>query len=155
MIFDTILAPDVELTMEIEDQPNSESENGAATPENAPLPPPAAEPADLGDSFGNSLPNDPPPLAYVTESMSETTRKSGLAWSAGIVFFGSVAFTLVLGWFADLLFGSSPWGIVGGIVLGSIIGFIQFFRITSRIFGANTEQQTPPRTLIANDREDQ
>ena len=36
---------------------------------------------------------------------------------------------LILGWGADLLLGSAPWGIVGGIVLGSLIGFIQFFRI--------------------------
>jgi F0F1-type ATP synthase assembly protein I len=68
------------------------------------------------------------------ESAAETVRRSGLAYSAGIAFFASVVFMLVIGWGADLLLGSSPWGIVGGIVLGSIIGFIQFFRITSRIF---------------------
>ena len=72
--------------------------------------------------------------SYRPESMAETVRRSGLAYSAGIAFFASVVFMLVIGWGADLLFGSSPWGIVGGIVLGSIIGFIQFFRITSRIF---------------------
>ncbi|MCA1589757.1 MAG: AtpZ/AtpI family protein [Acidobacteria bacterium] len=68
------------------------------------------------------------------ESFAETARKSGLAYSAAIALFASVIFMLVLGWLADLLFGSSPWGIVGGIVLGSLIGFVQFFRITSRIF---------------------
>jgi F0F1-type ATP synthase assembly protein I len=68
------------------------------------------------------------------ESTADTIRKSGMAYSAGIAFFASVVFMLVIGWGADLLFGSSPWGIVGGIVLGSIIGFIQFFRITSQIF---------------------
>ncbi|MBK8812243.1 MAG: AtpZ/AtpI family protein [Acidobacteria bacterium] len=67
-------------------------------------------------------------------SKVETIRRSGLAWSAGVVFFGSVVFTLILGWLVDLLLGSSPWGIVGGIVLGSIIGFVNFFRITSQIF---------------------
>ena len=67
-------------------------------------------------------------------STAETIRQSGLAYSAAIVLFGSVVFTMILGWFADLLLGSSPWGIVGGIVLGGIIGFIQFFRITSQIF---------------------
>lgn len=71
---------------------------------------------------------------YEPESMAETTRRSGLAYSAGIAFFAAVVFMLVLGWGADLLLGSSPWGIVVGIVLGSVIGFIQFFRITSQIF---------------------
>jgi len=68
------------------------------------------------------------------QSMGETVRQSGLAYSAGIVLFASVAFMLVIGWGADILFGSSPWGIVCGIVLGALIGFVQFFRITSQIF---------------------
>ena len=68
------------------------------------------------------------------ESMAETARQSGLAWSAGIAFFASVVFMLILGWGADLLLGTSPWGIVGGIILGSVIGFVQFFRLTSQIF---------------------
>jgi hypothetical protein len=71
--------------------------------------------------------------AFVPESSDETIRKSGLAYTAAIILLGSVIFMMVLGWFADLLFGSSPWGIVGGIVLGSIIGFVQFFRTTSQI----------------------
>jgi F0F1-type ATP synthase assembly protein I len=68
------------------------------------------------------------------ESIAETARKSGLAYGAAITLFGSVVFMLILGWFADLLFGTQPWGIVGGIVLGAVIGFFQFFRITSQIF---------------------
>ena len=68
------------------------------------------------------------------ESIAETARRSGLAWSMGIVFFGSVAFMLVLGWGADLLFGSSPWGVVLGVVLGAVIGFVQLFRLSSQIF---------------------
>ena len=68
------------------------------------------------------------------QSMAETVRQSGLAWSAGIAFFAAVVFMLILGWGADVLLGTSPWGIVGGIVLGSVIGFVQFFRLTSQIF---------------------
>jgi len=68
------------------------------------------------------------------ESIAETARQSGLAWSMGVVFFSAVAFMLVLGWGADLLFGSAPWGIVIGVVLGSLIGFIQLFRLSSQIF---------------------
>ena len=76
------------------------------------------------------------PQPFTPVSAEETVRRSGLAWSAGIVFFSSIAFMLFLGWIADLLLGSSPWGIVGGVVLGSVIGFIQFFRITSQIFNS-------------------
>jgi hypothetical protein len=71
---------------------------------------------------------------YEPQSKADAIRGAGLAWSAGIIFFGSIVFMLILGWGADLLLGSSPWGIVGGIVLGSLIGFIQFFRISSQIF---------------------
>jgi ATP synthase protein I len=68
------------------------------------------------------------------ESAGENARRSGLAFSAGVAFFSAVVFMLVLGWVADRFFGSSPWGIVGGLVLGSIIGFIQLFRLSSQIF---------------------
>jgi F0F1-type ATP synthase assembly protein I len=84
---------------------------------------------------------------YSPDSADERARKIGLAWSAGIVFFGSVAFTLFLGWGADLLLGSSPWGLVGGIVLGSVIGFVQFFRISSQIFN-NSGPKSGPRSLF-------
>ena len=68
------------------------------------------------------------------ESMGETMRQHGLAWSAGVAFFGAVLFMMILGWGADVLLGTSPWGIVGGIIVGSLIGFVQFFRLTSQIF---------------------
>lgn len=69
-----------------------------------------------------------------SETTAENLRKTGLAWSAATVLGGSVVFMLIIGWFFDLVFGSKPWGVVGGIVLGAIVGFIQFFRITSQIF---------------------
>ncbi|MGI8788116.1 MAG: AtpZ/AtpI family protein [Pyrinomonadaceae bacterium] len=68
------------------------------------------------------------------ESTAETARQSGLAYGAAITLFGAVVFMLIIGWGADLLLGTSPWGIVVGIALGAIIGFFQFFRITSQIF---------------------
>ena len=87
---------------------------------------------------------------FQPETIEETARRGGLAWSAGIVFFGSVAFCLFLGWIADLLLGSAPWGLVGGIVLGSVIGFVQFFRITSQIFGSK-KPDSSIRSLMSRD----
>lgn len=81
------------------------------------------------------------PLPYTPESTQETVRKSGLAYSIGIVFVVSVAFMLLLGWIADWMFGTKPWGLVGGIVLGSIIGFVQVVRISSRIL--STDKNAP------------
>ena len=97
--------------------------------------PPPTEPVESRKTFDESGTG----TLFQTEiqprpSMAESIRQSGLAYSAAIVLFGSVIFMMILGWFADLLLGTSPWGIVGGIILGGIVGFIQFFRITSQIF---------------------
>lgn len=73
-----------------------------------------------------------PPLEPMT--FAETVRNSGLAYAAGLTLFASVVFMLLLGWFVDLLAGTAPYGVVGGIVLGAVIGFVQFFRLTSQIF---------------------
>jgi F0F1-type ATP synthase assembly protein I len=89
-------------------------------------------------------------VPYRSESTADTIRKTGLAWSAGIVFFGSVVFMLILGWFADLLLGTRPWALVIGIVLGSVIGFIQFFRITSQILKTQ-EKKSETKTFLSPD----
>jgi ATP synthase protein I len=68
------------------------------------------------------------------ESEGETTRKSGLAYAAAFTLFSTVAVLLGAGYLLDRWLGSMPWGIVGGIVLGSIVGFYQFVRITSKIY---------------------
>lgn len=91
---------------------------------------------DSSDSFG--IPDtEKQPFAFsgtAPESLAETARKSGLAWSMGVVFVVSVVFMMILGWGADLLFGSAPWGLVVGIVIGALIGFYQLFRLSSQIF---------------------
>lgn len=87
--------------------------------------PPTDMPAENEPTFFQTTPKP--------GSFAETARKSGLAMSAAITLFASVVFLLIIGWFADLLLGTTPWGKVGGIVLGSIIGFFQFFRMTSQI----------------------
>ena len=73
-----------------------------------------------------------PPTEPMT--LAETIRGSGMAYAAALTLFASVVFMLLLGWFLDLLLGSSPYGVVGGIIIGAVIGFVQFFRITSQIF---------------------
>ena len=72
--------------------------------------------------------------SFTPETPAETIRKSGLAYSAALALVGSVVFLLIIGWIVDsLLVVTSPWGMVGGILIGSGLGFYQFFKITSQI----------------------
>ncbi len=117
------------------DEPKDELENDASASDTS---------SDGSTDAFVPAPFDPP-------TTDESYRRSGLAWSMGIVFFGSVIFMLGLGWLADLVLGSSPWGLVSGIVLGSIIGFVQFFRISSQIFARDKSTDNGGNFLSGND----
>ncbi len=63
----------------------------------------------------------------------ETARKSGIAYGAAITLFASVATLTGVGWLLDSWFGTKPWCLVGGIVLGAATGFYQFIRLTAKL----------------------
>ena len=63
----------------------------------------------------------------------ETTRKSGLAYAAAINLFASVVTLAGLGWLLDRWLVTSPWFLVAGVVLGAVVGFYQFIRLTSKL----------------------
>jgi F0F1-type ATP synthase assembly protein I len=62
----------------------------------------------------------------------ETTRKSSVAYAAGLTIFFSVLSFMGLGWVLDNWLGTS-WIMVTGIVLGAVVGFYEFIRIISKI----------------------
>jgi ATP synthase protein I len=63
----------------------------------------------------------------------EANRKSGMAYAAALTLFASVASFCGLGWLADRYFGTAPWLLAAGLVLGSVAGFYQFIRLTSKL----------------------
>ena len=67
------------------------------------------------------------------ESQAESTRKSGLAYGAVISLVGAILVFLAIGWGVDKYFGTAPWGIVIGILVGAVLGFYQFIRISSQL----------------------
>ena len=62
----------------------------------------------------------------------EASRRSGVAYAAGLTIFFSVLSFMGVGWALDRWLGTG-WLMVTGIVLGSAVGILQFVRIISRI----------------------
>ena len=63
----------------------------------------------------------------------ETNRKAGIAYAAAFSLFGAVVAGLLLGWLLDRWLGTKPWLLVAGVTLGSIAGFYEFIRATSKL----------------------
>jgi ATP synthase protein I len=63
----------------------------------------------------------------------EANRKSGIAYAAALNLFASVVVFAGIGWLLQRWLGKEPWFLVGGIVLGAILGFYQFIRLTSKL----------------------
>ncbi|HEY0545358.1 MAG TPA: AtpZ/AtpI family protein [Pyrinomonadaceae bacterium] len=63
----------------------------------------------------------------------EVNRKSAIVYGAVFSILVSIVSFLIVGWALDRWLKTGPWLLVGGIVLGTIIGFIQFIRLISRV----------------------
>lgn len=63
----------------------------------------------------------------------DVTRRSGVAYAAGLTIFFSVAAFLGFGWLLDRWLGTSPYLLVAGILVGSAVGFYEFIRIMSKV----------------------
>lgn len=68
----------------------------------------------------------------VKPSDPETNRKSGIAYAAALTLFASVAVCTGIGWLVDKWFGTQPWFLIAGIVLGSAAGLFEFVRLSSK-----------------------
>ena len=67
------------------------------------------------------------------DDKEETNRKTGIAYAAAFSLFASVVSGLIVGWLLDRWLKTSPWLLVTGLVLGSIAGFFEFIRSTSKL----------------------
>jgi ATP synthase protein I len=61
------------------------------------------------------------------------TRRSAIAYAAGLSVVFSVLTFLGLGLLLDRWLGTSPWMVAIGIVVGSAIGLYEFIRVTIRL----------------------
>ena len=65
---------------------------------------------------------------------ADENRKAGFAYAAGLTLFASVAAFTGLGYLLDTWLGTQPWCLMGGIVIGSAVGFYQFVRLSSKTY---------------------
>lgn len=69
----------------------------------------------------------------VSKDDQEANRRSGIAYAAALNLFASVVGLGGVGWLLDWWLATTPWLLVGGIVLGAIAGFYQFVKLTSKL----------------------
>lgn len=64
----------------------------------------------------------------------DENRKTGFAYAAGITLFASVAAFCGIGYLLDKWFGTEPWLLIAGIVIGSAAGLFEFVRLSSKTY---------------------
>ena len=64
----------------------------------------------------------------------DENRKAGFAYAAGITLFASVATFCAAGYFLDRWFGTDPWLLIAGIIIGSAAGLFEFVRLSSKTY---------------------
>jgi F0F1-type ATP synthase assembly protein I len=74
-----------------------------------------------------AMPADDPDSDRVLErslkALQENVRRSGSAASASYTLIGALVVLGGLGYGLDWWKGTSPWGVLGGLILGLIVGF--------------------------------
>jgi ATP synthase protein I len=69
----------------------------------------------------------------VNADEQDVGRKSAIVYGAITSLVVSIISLLLAGWALDRWLQTGPWLLVTGIVLGTIVGFVQFIRGMSRI----------------------
>jgi F0F1-type ATP synthase assembly protein I len=71
-------------------------------------------------------------LARSLRYMQENLRRSGPAAVAGYTLIGSILLLGGIGYALDAWRGTSPWFLIGGLLLGLIVGFFELAKIIWR-----------------------
>ncbi len=68
-------------------------------------------------------------LSKSSHYFQETVRKSGPAAAASYTLVGAVLLLGSIGYLIDLRYSTSPWFLLGGLLLGIVVGFYELAKI--------------------------
>lgn len=51
----------------------------------------------------------------------------------GVQLAAAVCGSAVVGWWIDKTYGTQPWVLLGGVIVGSIVGLVQFLRVVQQL----------------------
>jgi F0F1-type ATP synthase assembly protein I len=71
------------------------------------------------------MPDESDFLARSVRSLQETVRKSGPAAAASYTLIGAIILLGGIGYAIDQWRGTSPWFLLGGLLLGLVVGFYE------------------------------
>jgi F0F1-type ATP synthase assembly protein I len=79
-----------------------------------------------------SMPDDTDFLARSSRYLQETVRKSGPAAAASYTLIGAIILLGGIGYAIDEWRGTSPWFLLGGLLLGIVVGFYELAKTVWR-----------------------
>ena len=71
-------------------------------------------------------------LARTLKVLQENLRRAGPAAAAGYTLIGAIVLMGGIGYILDAWRGTSPWFLLGGLLLGLIVGFVELAKIVFR-----------------------
>lgn len=83
------------------------------------------------------MPDDTDFLARSFRYLQENVRKAGPAAAASYTLIGAIILLGGIGYALDAWRGTSPWFLLGGLLLGLIVGF---YELAKTVFGSPAER---------------
>ena len=81
------------------------------------------------------MPENPDHHSRAVRSLQENVRRSGPAAAASYTLIGAIILLGGIGYAIDEWRGTSPWFLLGGLLLGLIVGF---YDLAKTVFGRKT-----------------
>jgi ATP synthase protein I len=92
-----------------------------------------------------------PPASHEVAGMAVANQ----AWKIVADLFGGVFVGLALGFGADRLFGTTPWGIIGGVLLGFALSIYMARRTANRLMAQAKAAGVEPKSIPFDDEDEE